>query len=562
MGSRSSELYSIYFKARGIQPEFVTPPPGDEALPGASADTLLAYYSVRSGRLTNNPAGVRIALATAETLLEAAGANAGYFISNPATRTVVETLVERFTSESLEDAGFELIGKRFLIAAVAAATEAPGLTQGMPALKPLLGALADVSAESGGGRNLVAGIVSAGGFTRLLTGYLTRVAADPSFLTKDALVQKALAAGLNGLVAKLPRIAEEPGVLSGVIEAALGEAIRHVPALLEGKIGGNPLLATVLSTLAGEVSNSTEPFFKRLSPVNLLPAIYKTALQKIAADPALVTGAGGESAVLRELVRNVAAAVAELEPANVFSEESLRTLAAMGIEALGNHPELLAGNEAAATQTLGLVFRTGAAALKDLRLDREELIALAGAALETAAAHPAVAKADPAFAAVLPVISKALLDSDLKSLLTGESWRAAVLAGLNAVVSNPAVWKEFRDRDIVQPLAGAIVAALSGGNALLLTGPSFAATLQTVLTLAARRGSLLLEDTVSPADLGAVIAAAIAAAGSGGAAVDAGTLPLFLERIMASYLKHPFATNDAARLRAFIDDAVALIDNL
>jgi hypothetical protein len=284
--------------------------------------------------------------------------------------------------------------------------------------------------------------------------------------------------------------------------------------------------------------------------------LYRAALRKIAAEPALVTGAGANTQILREFVSDVALAIAELEPAGAFPMETLRALAAKGIETLGDHPELLAGNQAAAAGTLALVFKTGAAALKDLRLTQDDLASLAKAVLAMAAAHPGIARFDAKFAAVLPAFSSALLAGDLKSLLTPQAWRDSLLASLEAAVAHPAVWKGLRERDLLQPLATAIVSGLSRGDGLLLAGPAFAGTLQSLLLTVARRGRLLLEEKVSPGEVETIIRAAVAAAGlSGDPGIDLRSLPRFVEHALAEFLQKPFPAGDAAAVAAFISEA-------
>jgi hypothetical protein len=428
----------------------------------------------------------------------------------------------------------------------------------MPALRPLLGALGDVVATGAGGKDFIAGLVSAGGFSRLLSGYLSHLAADPALVTDNAALQPVLAATLKQLSVKLPGIARNPEDIVGVLGAGLTEVVRNAPALLKEKIGDSPLLAAVVTALAEEVSVAGTPFFKRLAPATLLPSLYQAALRKIAADPSLVAGAGAHRELLRELVADVAGAVAKLEPAKIFSIETLRALAVHGIETLGRHPELLARNQPAAAGALAIVFKTGAAALADFRLTPDEIQQLAAAVLAAAAAHPGMARLDPEFAAVLPAFSDALLSGGLKGLLTPQTWRAALLGALDAVIAQPEFWKKLREGDLLQPLAKAVAAALGQGNGQLLAGQGFAEVLRAVMETVARRGRLLIEKKVSPADLGIVLSAAAAAAGlASGHGIDIRLLPRFLEHALSRFLQEPFSTADAAAVAAFIESSAA-----
>lgn len=562
LGSLSDDLYTLYYEANGVIPQHSGQLPPQKS-PGADPETVLAYYSVQSGRLSKNSVAMRVALATANTLLDVAGANAGYFVKNPATLRIVEGLVEHFSGMPDDGVDVDLVVRHLMVAAVTTVTESPGLTQDMPALRPLLGALAQVCREepaSGGG--FVAGLVSAQGFSRFMSAYLNGVAADPGFLTRDRITQQVLAVTLREVAVRLPTLASDRQALLSVLEVTVAEAARHVPQLLERKdMQGRPVLTAALTLVVNEVNQSNQAFFRRIASGELLSALYRAALERVAVDPTLVLGSEAGDAALKQLVGQVAGALAVLEPIKAFSEEGLRHLASEAIQVLGNHPELLLRNSPAAATTLKQVFQAGAAAMKDLRITEAELLTLAQTALKTAAEHPAVVKWDSEFASLVPVVSEALLKTPLSDLLTAQAWGQILSKTLQAAVQHPAVWKKFRERDLVQPLATALVGVLTQANSPALLGPALSDTLPEMLVVAARYSKPLLEEFVKPEDLQTILISVVEVINrTQNLPADAVTLPAILKNALLIYLAAPFASEDDLAIQELVTTLALTID--
>jgi hypothetical protein len=540
-------LLKAYYDATGVRPK--TMGPSEERLIAAAPDRemRLAYYVVESHRLSRNPELTRILITAADTILEFGAENAALFTADLRGQKVLATFLEEFAGKSdFDDDSADRILRRLLGSTVAAAIEHYGEYTAKPALGPLFAALADVREDLGD--DFVASIISADGFERVLGTYLIHTARDPSFITRDEVLADVLGAVLTKIGTDLDEILRDPRALTGVFETALISAADHVPQILERKLDGRPLLATVLGSVAGAIANarSGDPLFDRIVDGRLLGEVYRSVLEAVAADPSLVGVESDADQLAARLISGLAGALSRQDLRHL-STETLRELGIEGLRILAEHPRL-AGSNDFATSVLGAAF-AAAARLLEAGARPEDLVEVAEAALAAAAENLALLSMDARLAAVLSEFGRQIAEAGLHATLGTESRKALLLAVLDAVIANPVIWDDFAEADLVRPLAEAVVAGLKNDPTRLVGGPVLVASLHRVLIAAARRGRRIVEQDVDTDQLRSLLAAALERARDEiGRSIDAETLPRFLERVILAFLESPTNINDPQAL--------------
>lgn len=554
-----NQLFVLYFQAKGIQPHLIGPisPLTQASLdnlqgPGAR-DSALAYYVVRSQRLSHNPVLTRVLLATADTMLEFVGANASLFFANKNTQDMVASLIDEFAGKhDFTDDGAEEIFKRLLGASITAfADHPPANLDKQPALKALFGALAEVRKDPQMGNDFAASIISVKGFEQLIAAYAGEVAKDPSFITSNDLAKDVLTATLKEISDNFPQIINDKDrskALVGVLEAGIGAASSNVATLLQGKLGDKPMLAAVLSGVLNEVyklANSNQ-LVNSFANGQVLPDIYKVTLQAIAANPIKFGNQNAVGTFASDLIAGLANALSQLQPTKLFTTDTLNVLASESLTVLAADPQFLAGNNQFATKLLAAVFNAGATAFKD-GLTRDDFIDIATAAIKASADNIALLNLNDQLAAAITSTGNAIAAAGLTQLLNAQGRKALLLSVLEAIAANPTVWGKLQGANLVQPLVQAILQGLATDPKHLLSGPVLVDAISRILQAAARRGQSFVDQTVKSDDIKKLLSAALDRANQEiGKTVDGENLPIFLERVVAAFLDAPFAVTDAS----------------
>jgi hypothetical protein len=560
-----SRLFKLYCQATDT-PVLTQGPQTAAASPiisGPSTEMRLAYYVVESHRLSRNTAVTRILMATADMLLEVAGENAGLFLSHPRRRALVQTFLEEFAGKSdFNDEGFDRIFKSLLGATIVAALDNPGDLQDKPAINMLFGALREVRAELGD--NFVAEIIAVDGFESLLSTYLTHVAKDPSFITKDELAQQVIAATLAEVGQNLPQLTSDPKAFIGILQVGLTAAAANVAGILDQQLGGKPLLAVLLSALAKELAEraQADQLFKSIADGALIPALYRAALQAIAANPALIAQEKAAQDFLAALVSGLSTALAQPELSAQLSPPTLQELACKSLDVLSAQPRLLGHAPQFAMKVLAAIFAAGAPAIA-AGFTTHDLLTVAQAALKTASEQRTSVDTGDAMVAVLTSVGRSLAEEGLRPRLTPAGWKAMLTLAVQVAAANPMIWKGFHEKNLGQPVIRALMKGLASDPSGLLAGPVFVDASRRVLIAAARRGRQIIDAQVSADDLGTLITLALKRAEQEiGRTIDGENLPRFLERLVVAYLQAPFPIpqSDAQRFSELVNSILPALE--
>jgi hypothetical protein len=568
-GPALRRCFALYFDAADIDADTWAPDADDAAFRYAalnrpSEDMRLAHFVVESDRLSRNPALTRILLTTADTLLEFFGENAATVIADPRTAAVIEDLLTEFAvKHDFDDDSLRRIYRRLLDSLAMAVLDNPGVFPNRPLLKALFGALNDMRSEMGdAGDEFVARLITAEGFENLVSAFLGQVAEDPGFITADETARAVIAASLRELADRFPRILEgDKAAVFGVLEAGLATAAAHVDAILERQLSGRPLLTVVLSDTAETVNSlaARHAFFRQLATGEIFSALYKTALEAVAAHPAALAEAADISDFTAEMIAALAETVSRSEIKDVLGTQALRELVHDSLTILSRYPEVVGRDSRFAAQVARAVFDAAAPLVKD-GFRREDLVAVLEAAVAAANENLALLETKDFLTAIFSAVGEALAADSVTVLLTAQGRKAALLAALQSVAVNPVTWRKLQARDLVQPLVAGLLAGIQNDPTRLLSGPVLVDYLRRSLIAAARRGRRFIDGELDPGVLEAVAKIALSAAEKEvGTVIDAETLPRFLERVLQELLTSPVAIGpeDTDRIETLAEGVVA-----
>ncbi|MEJ2615041.1 MAG: hypothetical protein P8Z35_08785, partial [Ignavibacteriaceae bacterium] len=405
---------------------------------GPSSEMCLAYYIVESHRLSNNPLLTRILLSTADTLLEILGENSGLFISNSKTQGIIRTLINEFAvKHDFDDDSTEKIFKVLLSSALISVSENQDALPDKPALSILFASISDVREALGD--DFVARLISLEGFQKLVSTYLTHAAEDPSFITKNDLAQKVLAATLKEVGENISTLLDDPKACIGVFEVGLFAAAANVDKILVLEIENKPLLAAVLSEVMLQIEQKVQEkdLFKSIASGEFIPMIYQTVLGTIALTANLISG-------IMEIIL-------QKELSEIMYPETLRKVASKSLEILSLHPEFLDSNLQFSTNFLKSVLKASVELIKD-GLDIDDLLAIINIGITTAADNVALLKIDKAIVQIVESFGELFSLEKTKELLTPINRRDILLVVLKTIAVNPKVWEELRQKNLIKPL--------------------------------------------------------------------------------------------------------------
>jgi hypothetical protein len=563
------ECFALYFEAAEVVPDRWVPNADESTLrnfagAGPSEKMRLAYYIVESDRLSRNPVLTRILLATADTLLEVLGENASSFIANPKSAALVEDLLYEFAvKRDFDDESAQEIYKGLLNALAVAVLGNPGVFPNKPLLRALFGALNDVKNDVG--EDFLARLITEAGFQELVSAFLRQVGDDPSFITADQEIRDILSAMLRELSGKFPGFVEgDPKAVFSVFEAGLAVGASHVDTILNRHLGAHPLLSCVFSNLVVSVQKLSEEnqFFATFAKGKILGDLYKTVLEAIAANPAALATEAKIKPFMAELLSGFAESLSGTDLKNVFSTETLIEMIHDSLTVLSRYPEMVARDNRFAMKVIQSVFEAATPLVKD-GFQTGDVIALLDAALRTASENMSLLRMEHHLQAVLCAVSAELSREGVKRLLSVEGRKQAFFASLQAVAVNPKVWSKLAERDRVQPLVIGFLRGIEKDPSGLLSGPVLVDYTRRSLTAAALRGNQFISGQIKPDVIQTLIRLSLEAAKDEiGKSIDGENLPVFLERMILSYLKAPFhvTMTDDAEITVLAEAVVAAME--
>ena len=567
-----NRLFKAYFELASIRPKRIAPD-ADEvdlrnlASSGPDEEMRLAYFVVESHRLSRNPALTRLILAATDTLLETVGENAGLFISSPRTKSVVETLLQEFAiKHDFDDDEAERIFKRLLGSAAIAAYEHAGEIPDHPVLAPVLGAFGDVYADLRADADLDAAdffarLMTDENFDRMIAGTLTRVAEDPSFITSHSIAQEVLGETLKHIAKNVPAIRDDPKALLGALEVAVGVGASHVDDILKKRLGDQPLISAVLSSVADEIATqaSENTLFRNIANQEIVADLYEVSLEAIAANPGALASSTGMSPFVSELVAGVAGTLAKTDLGETLTRETLREVVSGSLTVMAEHPHFIAGNNEFAGKVLEAVFAAMAPLVRD-GFDRDDALIVVDAALGAAADNLGLVAMDDRLRIILETTARSIAEDGVKQLFTSDDRRELLIATVRAVVANPDLWDGVANADLAQPLVEGIVVALTSDDRNLLSGSALVETMQRVLLAVSRRGQAIVDDAAIADELRAFLTQAITAARTEiGRSIDGEMLPDFLERIAEAFLQRRSA-GEAPAFAVVLSDVLVTME--
>lgn len=552
-------LFEIYCQAAEVRVTTVGPPGQDPRLAseGPSTEMRMAWFVVESHRLSRNPVITRVLLAAADTLLEFGAENAGLFIRDPRTRGIVETLLKEFAVDrDWDDASSEQIFRTLLGSAVAALAQHGATLSDRPAVTALFGALADVREAMGD--KFVEGVISRDGFAKLTGFFLVHAANTPGLLPGDERIRAIVASVLESAGKNFDAILDDPTALLGVLESGLATAASQAAGLIDAKLGGQPLLAVVLKSLAGQVESAAtaHKLIAGIRDGDFFAALYDTTLRSVAARPDLLVSDAGLSGFTAKLVTGFATSLAEAGLEKVFTLGTVQELAVITLETLAEEPEMLAEHGDFVARVLDAVLPAVAAAAKN-GFSSDDVFEVVQAAVRAAASNLNLVELDDRLRVVLEAAGLTLTDAALSQLLTASGRKEVFFATLETIAANPRVWAGMATdaaEPVVQQLVQQVLTALATDPTRLLAGQAMVQAVRLVLQSAVRRGQKLITGEVESAVLGRLLQAALAHAGQAvGQGLDGESLPEFLERVVDGFLQAPFDVAKKELLTAFLE---------
>lgn len=552
------KLYNLYCEACGKPVDVVGPSyPTAYLDTGSSPDMILAYYVVSSQRFSQNTAVTRIILATADTLLEVAGQNAGLFISNKKTRTIVETLINEFAvKRDFDDEKSELILKALLGSAIVAVAENPGKLAEKPALKSLFSAIGDVRKELGD--DFVAKIISHEGFNALASSYLTHVAEDASFITKDEFFKSVLSQTLLELGNKFVTIQKDPKVILGVLEVALTASAANVDGILNRKFGDKPLLIAVLSAVADQIEQlgKDNQLIRSIGSGTLFPTVYSTALKAIEANPFLINDVIKTKDYVGSLLAGLAGVLDNYKPGTQPSSELLKNIVVKSLNILSTQPDFLGKNQKFTNTILAAVFKAGAQVGSD-GFSIDDLLAVIQEAIKVATGNIGLVKMDDKYAALIESFGIALGQHDIRKLLAPEGLKDTMSVFLKIIAANPAIWNGLHEKNLVQPIVNDVLSALSNDPTNLLSGPRLVSAIHQIFIVLARQGNMFLNGNITPDAINELLKNALIRAQSEiGNSIDGGNLVGFLVQVLKTYIQIPFPITKIQDIENLLSDVL------
>ena len=535
---RRQEYYKVYDGAVLIEQSRQFAP---TSLRTASDEEALAYYLVGSKRITRHPAVVNLLLATVDVLLEVAGPSIATWISHPGFTRILGSLLTEFAvkSDLEEESGRTIVGN-LLAATMQAVSGNIVAAEANPGLKILFGTLGRVreSIKEDGDR-LVESLLSADGLKNLLAALATETAGSVPQFIDDRLTSELLAGVLSEVGTSFRGLKNDREALLGILRVGINVTTSAGSAAITAKLGdGRPLLNAVLTGILQEMARKANenPTFAGLANGDVIPSLYQVTLGAIAANPPAFSGSGAIESFTSELVAGLAKTFSEQSLITLISKKSLHLLAQDSLFILAENPEVLVSDNRFGINLLGSLFRASSTAIGD-GLTSGDLLEMARTTINAAASNARLLSLDAQWLAVIESAGEAIASIDLSTLIDRQQRKSLILQVVRTILVKPDVWGSFHDQALARALIEVVLAGLNTAGPLL-SGPRFVDATARLLRVCGTNAQLFLDQTVPLASLKTLLTTAIDhALASPGQSIEHSTLPIYLEGVVATFLK-------------------------
>jgi len=483
----------------------------------------------------------RSALLVVDVLAEVGVENTG-LIHAEATRTLVQSVLERFAKPELEDfTEWSPVLRHVLGATLNGVLDSRESLDGAgPWVDALLTALAAAREDSGAGDDYVVGLARGRGYRILLSNGL-RVAAGRLNTTDAKSYEKVL---VDILVGAAPLVKQSIGGFDDFFKDNWGELVcaglvsleAHGPSLLEGAA---PLLRDTTLSLISVLAKTPSA---QLLQADTLYRLGDAAIGTIAANRDLLKGAVRE-VWLQELVGAVAKTAADQGIRKAFTRDGLEGVLRSALQVFALHPELIVQDPGARVELVAAVLKGVS------RADNLDAKTLASATvvslLEHLASRPGLLDSDygPIVADLAGQVGKLVTSRTL----TGIQGADLITAAADAIMRNPGLFGKVEDK-IASTVLSSVVKGTKGDKTGLLTGAALVELVSEVFLTLSRRGRDLITNSTQAelaAKLSETVAAGLARAEKElGRRLDAAALPAVVAGLVAAVARGELADID------------------
>jgi hypothetical protein len=508
-------------------------------------DSLAAAFQITAGKDDRQVTyAARVGLLVADVVAEFGAQNTALFVRDAGVRSVVQSVLERFSKPDLEGfTAWSPLLRHALGATLNGLLDArSALTGDSQWLIALMDVLVEARKDPAGGDEFLVGLFQGQGYPLLLSKGLGRAA---EVLAEDqADVFKQLAAELLKTAAPLTKNSESfKGFFADhwgdLLRAGLEALERHGPALLKDQ---PQLLSKVLVGMVTEVK--AIPQASLLSNETLF-RLGDAAIAAVAAQPELLTARVGDKPWLRALLDSFVNTMARDGLRLSFSREGLEDIVTDAAGVLASHPGLIADakNAGLVRDVVGGILR----AVSELpSLDARKIAtAAASGTLRALAANPGLV--GTRYAKLVADFSSRLAELVQARTLTGLDASAIAVAAIETLLNNPALFDAARS-NLATAVLNAVLQVAGDDEAKLLTGATLVGTVREVLAALARCGKVQVESaTLAEVTerLAEVIQDALAQAEAElGRRVDLPGLPPVIGGLVAAWARGDFVKID------------------
>ncbi len=524
-GLSNSEVATVtdaYLKIKGMaggQQVF------QDSIGDLKGDDALAYYVVGSARLSNNPAFARMLLATADVLLEVAGENAGLLVSDPKTAGVIQTAIDEFAGKhDFDDDTAGMIFRKLLTAASVTLETHRHIIADDRAGKALVEALSELrqnpptnpaTGAPYNGDEFVAGLLTRGGFERLLASFMTNLANDPHFSATDNLLRQTIGTVLKEVAEALPDGLTRAEGLQ-IVEATVGVVAENLETRqrLRYETGGKTysIGGYVLTILLDEIGTAAGggALAAKIKDGSILGVLYEAVLKGFADRPDLIANSAGDDAATRAYIKDMVTGLLPILQDQPFGEavssKLLERIVAKSLAVTANHADILTGENGYAAKVVEAALRT-AAPLVSGGLTGDEITSIVDAAVGAAAANLNMVDMSDDLRPLAEAFAASLTAGSIADLRSRDQRIAVAKAFLVSLADNPKTWQRLSkaighgQTDVAKPVLEGLVAGIAAGGGDVLTGPIMQQAVQRSIGVALNQADLLIDRKMDEAVL-------------------------------------------------------------
>ncbi len=453
-------------------------------------DSVAAAFHIPSGKDDRQIGyAARVGLLIADVVAEFGAENASLFVRDAGTRTILQSVLQRFAKPNLEEfTAWSPLLRHALSATLNGLLDARGaLVTDQQWLDALLDVLVEARNDPKGGDDFLLGLFQGRGYPLLVSKGLSRAAEllaedqTDSFKQLAAAVLEKAAPLVKGSAGFQEFFADHWGDL---LRAGLDAFERHGPALLKDQ---PKLLQDVLVGMVTELN--AIPQADLLSNETLF-RLGNAAIGAVARNPDLLDAKVGTDPWLRALLKSFVNTVARDGIQLAFSREGLENIVTDAAGVFAEHPELIidAENAGLMREIVGGILR----AVSELPSLDARTIATAAASgtLRAIAANPLLL--DTRYAKLIATFTEQLADLVETRTITGLDASAIAEAVIETLLRNSSLFDEARS-NLASATLAAVIRATGNDPAKLLVGQTLVNTIRHVLGAVATYGKAQLQ---------------------------------------------------------------------